>query len=60
MRYGPADHWRESYGREPGKSMKAVELAAPQEDGCCKISISLNDRWAVFRLDRCEGAQCEA
>jgi hypothetical protein len=27
-----ADHWREYYVRETGKSMKAVGLAASQED----------------------------
>ena len=39
--------------------MKAVGLAVAQEDGFCNIAISLFDRWAVFRLDSCEGAQCD-
>jgi hypothetical protein len=33
VRDGLADHWRESYVCETGKSMKAVELAVSQK-GC--------------------------
>jgi hypothetical protein len=36
----------ESYVRETGKSMKAVELAA-QEDGWCNLAISLIDPWSA-------------
>src|SRR5271157_1562097 len=32
-----------SYVCETGKSMKAVELGAPQQDGCCNIAIALID-----------------
>ena len=32
VRDGLADHWRESYVGEAGKSMKAVELAEHQKD----------------------------
>ena len=39
---GLADHWRESYVRETRKSMKAVELAVPQEDSW-RIAIALID-----------------
>jgi hypothetical protein len=44
MRDGLADHWRESYVCETGKSMKAVELALPPNDCCCKIPVTLNDQ----------------
>jgi hypothetical protein len=39
-----ADHWRESYVSETGKSMKGVDLAAGQPgDGWRKIAISRID-----------------
>jgi hypothetical protein len=41
VRDGLADHWRESYVGEIGKSMKAVELAAAQEGCWRKIAIAL-------------------
>ena len=40
VRDGSADHWRESYGCETCKSMKAVELAVFQKD-CCRKTITL-------------------
>jgi hypothetical protein len=43
VRDGLADHWRESYACETGKSMKAVELAALQKDCWRKIAITLID-----------------
>jgi len=43
VRDGLADHWRESYVCEAGKSMKAVELAVARKDSCCNISKSLID-----------------
>src|SRR5713226_2553407 len=43
MRDGLADHWRESYVGETGKSMKAVELAPSTDDCCRKIPITLID-----------------
>ena len=37
------DHWRESYVREPGKSMKALDLAASQKGSWRNIPIALID-----------------
>jgi hypothetical protein len=34
VRDGLAEHWRESYVGEAGKSMKAVGLAVAQEVNC--------------------------
>jgi hypothetical protein len=43
VRDGLADHWRESYVCETGKSMKAVELAESQK-GCWRnIAFALID-----------------
>jgi hypothetical protein len=43
VRDGLSDHWRESYICETGKSMKAAELGAPQQDSWRNISITLID-----------------
>jgi hypothetical protein len=40
---GLADHWRESYVCEMGKSMKAEELPLSQEGGWRKIATTLID-----------------
>src|SRR5216683_591699 len=41
VRDGLADHWRESYVCETGKSMKAVELAVSQKDCWRNIAITV-------------------
>jgi hypothetical protein len=50
-----ADHWRESYVAETGKSMKAGEFPAFKKDDWRKIPISLKIA-PVFEKRRMQGA----
>jgi hypothetical protein len=40
----------ESYVGKMGESMKAVELRAAQQDGCCNIAIALIDPRRPFSM----------
>ncbi len=35
-----SDHWRESYVREAGKSMKILGLAVTWKNSCCNIALA--------------------